>query len=161
MPDPSHVCDLHHSSQQCWILNPLDQTRLGIKPASWFLVGFVSAVPWWELLTISFNLSFSFFLFFFFLSFCLFAISQATPAAYGGSQARGPIGAVATCLYQSHSNAGSEPCLQPILLAICISSLENSLFGSFAHFSFSFFVPPLSPQLTYILAIFPDHFSYH
>ena len=26
-PDPSHVCDLHHSSWQCWILNPLSETR--------------------------------------------------------------------------------------------------------------------------------------
>ena len=25
--DPSHVCDLHHSSQQCRILNPRSQTR--------------------------------------------------------------------------------------------------------------------------------------
>ena len=33
--------------------------------------------------------------------------------AYGGSQARGPIGAVATSLRQSHSNAGSELNLQP------------------------------------------------
>jgi len=52
------------------------------------------------------------------LSFCLFvvvvvAISWAAPAAYGGSQARGGIGAVATGLRQSHSNAGSEPRLQP------------------------------------------------
>ena len=48
---------------------------------------------------------------FFFLSF-FFAISWAAPAAYGGSQARGPIGAVATSLRQGHSNAGSEPHLQ-------------------------------------------------
>ena len=41
------------------------------------------------------------------------AISWAAPAAYGGSQARGRIGAVATGLRQSHSNVGSEPCLQP------------------------------------------------
>ena len=33
--------------------------------------------------------------------------------AYGGSQARGPIGAVATSLHQSHSNARSETRLQP------------------------------------------------
>ena len=33
--------------------------------------------------------------------------------AYGGSQARGPIGAVAASLRQSHSNVGSEPSLQP------------------------------------------------
>ena len=39
------------------------------------------------------------------------AISWAAPAAYGGSQARGPTGAIATGLRQSHSNAGSEPCL--------------------------------------------------
>ena len=25
MPDPSHVCNLHHSS--CWILNPLSEAR--------------------------------------------------------------------------------------------------------------------------------------
>ena len=25
--DPSHICDLHHSSQQCWILNPLTKAR--------------------------------------------------------------------------------------------------------------------------------------
>ena len=36
MPDPSHVCDLHHSSWQCWILNALskarDQTRILMDP---------------------------------------------------------------------------------------------------------------------------------
>ena len=26
-PDPSHVCDLHHSSRQCRILNPLSKAR--------------------------------------------------------------------------------------------------------------------------------------
>ena len=41
--------------------------------------------------------------------FCLF---RAVPA-YGGSQARGRIGAVATGLHHSHSNKGSEPSLQP------------------------------------------------
>ena len=45
--------------------------------------------------------------------FCLFAISWAAPAAYGGSQARGRIRAVATSLRQSHSNGGSELHLQP------------------------------------------------
>ena len=38
MPDPSSVCDLHHSSQQRRILNPLrkarDQTRILVDP-SW------------------------------------------------------------------------------------------------------------------------------
>jgi len=49
----------------------------------------------------------------FFVLFCLFAISWAAPAAYGGSQARDLIGAIATGLRQSHSNTGSEPRLRP------------------------------------------------
>ena len=32
---------------------------------------------------------------------------------YGGSQARGRIGATTASLHHSHSNMGSEPCLQP------------------------------------------------
>jgi len=47
------------------------------------------------------------------LLFCLFDFSRATPVAHGSSQARGLIGAVATSLCQSHSNAGSELHLQP------------------------------------------------
>ena len=43
--------------------------------------------------------------------FCLFAFSRAAPAAHGGSQVRGLIGAVATSLHQSHSNARSKLCL--------------------------------------------------
>ena len=38
MPDPSHVCNLHHSSWQRWILNPLiraiDQTHI-LMDANW------------------------------------------------------------------------------------------------------------------------------
>ena len=45
--EPSLVFDLHHSSQQHWILNPLsearDRTRNFMVP-----VGFVSAAPGWE-----------------------------------------------------------------------------------------------------------------
>ena len=53
------------------------------------------------------------FLFFIFIYFCLFLgpFFRAAPVAYGGSQARGLIGAVATNLCQNHSNAGSEPLL--------------------------------------------------
>ena len=50
--------------------------------------------------------------FFFFLSFfvvvVVFAISWAAPAACGGSQARGQIGATPAGLCHRHSNAGSE-----------------------------------------------------
>ena len=47
--------------------------------------------------------------FFFFLVFCLF---RAAPAAYGGSQARDLIRAIADGLHHSH-NAGSELRLRP------------------------------------------------
>ena len=43
----------------------------------------------------------AFLFFFFFFSFCLF---KAAPMAYGGTQARGRIGAVAAGLCHSHSN---------------------------------------------------------
>ena len=42
---------------------------------------------------------------------CLFF--RAAPSAYGGPQARGRIGAVATGLRHRHSNIRSEPSLQP------------------------------------------------
>ena len=49
-PDPSSVCDLHHSSQQCQILNPLSEGGVGVEPeTSWILVGFISSLPEWEL----------------------------------------------------------------------------------------------------------------
>ena len=54
-----------------------------------------------------------FFIFLFFIFFVFLPLLWAAPAAYGGSQARGRIGALATGLHQSHSNAGSEPRLQP------------------------------------------------
>ena len=51
--------------------------------------------------------------FYFYLFFVFLLFLWAAPAAHGGSQARGQIGAVATSLHQSHSNVGSEPRLQP------------------------------------------------
>ena len=52
--------------------------------------------------------------YFTFLFFCLFVFFfRALPTAYGGSQARGRIGAVASGLHQSHSNTRSELCLRP------------------------------------------------
>ena len=75
----------------------------------------VCTCVWWSvggvILFILFIYLFLFLLFFFF--FCLFAFSRVAPAAYGHSQARALIRAVATGLHQSHSNAGSEPSLQP------------------------------------------------
>ena len=44
--------------------------------------------------------------------FCLFVCFRATPTVYGSSQATGQIGAAASGLRHSHSNARSEPHLQ-------------------------------------------------
>ena len=54
------------------------------------------------------------------LSSSLLLLFRAAPAAYGGSQARAQIGAVAAGLHHSHSNARSEPRLQltPQLMAL-------------------------------------------
>ena len=46
------------------------------------------------------------YMYFFIFIFCLF---RAAPTAYGGSQARSLIGAIAAGLHHSHSNARSEP----------------------------------------------------
>ena len=48
----SCICDLHHSSQQCQILNPLSEAR---KQTHNFMVRFVSAVPQQELLWLVFK----------------------------------------------------------------------------------------------------------
>ena len=48
-------------------------------------------------------------MFYLFVYFCLF---RAAPEVYGGSLARGPIGATAAGLHHSHSNARPEPHLQ-------------------------------------------------
>ena len=57
-------------------------------------------------IVVSYVSLFSFFFFFFFLF-------RVASEAYGDSQARGRIGALASGLHHGHSNATSEPCLQP------------------------------------------------
>ena len=115
MQNPSHVYNLSHSSQQHQILNP--RARPGIEPkTSWFLVRFISAEPRWEF-TGAFFYSLYFLLDFIYLFTYLLTVflpfSRAAPTAYGGSQARGLIWAVATGLCQNHSIVGSEPSLLP------------------------------------------------
>ena len=56
--------------------------------------------------------SFLFVCLFVFVFFVFSVFSRAALAAYGGSQARGLIRAVAAGLQHSHSNVGSELCLQ-------------------------------------------------
>ena len=45
----------------------------------------------------------------------LFFFFSAEGGAYGSSQAKGQIRATAASLHHSHSNARSQPCLQPTL----------------------------------------------
>ena len=46
-------------------------------------------------------------------TFYYYYFLMATPSAYGSCQARGGIGAAGAGLHHSHSNARSEPRLQP------------------------------------------------
>ena len=48
-----------------------------------------------------------------FIYLFIYFLLRAAPMAYGNSEARGPVGAVAASLPHSHSNAGSEPHLRP------------------------------------------------
>ena len=48
-----------------------------------------------------------------FLFFFFFCLLRAPLVAYGGSQARGQIRAVAASLHHSHSNTRSKPHLRP------------------------------------------------
>ena len=49
----------------------------------------------------------------FYAFLCVYVFSRSAPVAYGGSQTRGLIEAVAVGLHHSHINAGSEPHLRP------------------------------------------------
>ena len=60
-----------------------------------------------------FGACFFFFFYFVYFNFSVFCLFRAAPAAYGDSQARDLIGAVAAGLPHSHSNARSKPCLRP------------------------------------------------
>ena len=47
--DLSLICDLHHSSWQYWILNPLSEARDQTCIFIWIPVAFVTTEPQWEL----------------------------------------------------------------------------------------------------------------
>ena len=61
-----------------------------------------------------------------FVCVCVF---RATGAASGSSQARGQIGATAVGLHHSHSNARSEPCLQPMPQLMAVLDTKISKLG--------------------------------
>ena len=68
---PSRVCNLHHSSRQCWILNALSKTRDGthnlMVPSRIFFRCATKETP-----GPAFFFFFFFFFFLFFFSFCYF-----------------------------------------------------------------------------------------
>ena len=132
-----HSCNLSHSSGNAQILNALYQARIKPTPPqrqgqvlkllhhsgnSWsiffFLISFKNpfsrktVIPTYPTLIADHwrKNSRKIWILFLFLFFGLF---RAAPVAYGGSQARGLIKAVAASPHQSHSNARSEPHLQP------------------------------------------------
>ena len=100
--DPSRICDPYHSLRQLWILNPLIEAR---DRTHNLVVAMWSSPPTEQLRELKMCFFVCLFNFFFFV----FAISWATSAAYGGSQAGGLVRAVAAGLHQSHSNSESEP----------------------------------------------------
>ena len=62
-----------------------------------------------------------------FLLLLLLLLFRAAPVAFGGSQARGQIGATAACLHHSNSNAGSQ------LPAPAVYTTAGSKAGSLTH----------------------------
>ena len=96
-PDPSCICDLHLSSLHHQILNPLSRTR----DRTCILNDTSQVCNCWATTGTPRKLFFCLFV------FC-FLLFRATPMAYEGSQARGPIRAMC----HSQSNIRSEPCLQ-------------------------------------------------
>ena len=47
--DPSRICNLHHGSQQHWILNPLSKVRDPTHTLTETTLGSEPAEPQWEL----------------------------------------------------------------------------------------------------------------
>ena len=56
-----------------------------------------------------------------------FLLFRAAPAAYGGSQARGRMGAAATGLHHSHSHSGSKLRLRPTPQLMANTGILNPL----------------------------------
>ena len=84
------------------------------------------------------------FIYLFNLSFCFFL--GPLPMAYGGSQARGVIGAAPAGLRQSHSNVGSKP-----PSATYTTAHGNT--GSFTHWA----RPGMEPATSWFLVGFVNH----
>ena len=109
-----HLPSSHHLETQQLLLRPLDVSELSVRrlslhrehhrcvlssSACWMSAGPFSVCPLGSLRPGASSLS---------DGFCLVCFLKATPGAYEGSQARGPIGAAAAGLHYSHSHARSK-----------------------------------------------------
>ena len=90
-----------------------------------------------------------FVLFWFWVFWGFFLLFRATPTAYGVSQARGQIGAIATRLLHSHINIESELRLQPT------PQLAHGNTGSLTHWA----RPGIKPVSLCILVGFVNHWA--
>ena len=102
----------------------------------------------WAFLVPRFPFWFFFFLFFFFLSF-VFCLFRAALSAYGGSQTRGQIGAIAAGLRHSYNNASSEQAT-PVTYATAHSNSR-----SLTHWE----RPGIEPASSWILVRFVNHWA--
>ena len=99
-------------------------------------------------------------MFYLYIYFCLF---RAAPAAYGCSQAWGPIGATAASLYHSHSNTRSKPSQWPtpqpqqcqIWAASATYTTAHSNAGSLTHWV----RPGMEPATLWFLVGFVNHWA--
>ena len=117
MQDLSHICNLNHSSRQRQIPDPLNTEQgrvLNPHPHGY----------WSDLFPLyhSGNSDSQLFIYLFIYFFLLF---RSAHSAYGSSQARGPVGAVAAGLHHSHSNTRSELCLQSTPQFTALGSLTQ------------------------------------
>ena len=79
--------------------------------------------------------------------FGLFCLLKATPMAYGGCQARGPIRAVATGHSHSHSHAGSE--------SSATYTIAHGNTRSLTHWT----KPGMEPKSSWMLVRFANHWA--
>ena len=114
LPDPNWVFDLQCSSQQHQILNPLSRAR------DWTPVLTDTSQVHYCWATVRTPVFFCLFVCFVCFFFFFFVFFRAEPVAYGGSQARGWIGAVASDLHHSSWQ------LKPHVLTTIISCLWNT-----------------------------------
>ena len=130
------------------VVNPITPQQELQEIGYWHLLSSLFTTQFWLKMWASFarweffgegeNLSFFFFLFFSFLFFSL----RVALVAYGSSQARGWIGAVAAGLHISNSNAGSlahwaSPGIEPASSWILVRLVTTEpKWGTLEHFNF-------------------------